>query len=633
MVTAAGSLVDERPARERQLIRFVVFGLVVLIGVSGLTARLVYLQFVRGQVYQARAEQNRTVSQSIPSTRGLIYDRNGRLLVSNDPSYAIKIRPSDLPFSRRDEVVTRLSSMLGIDAADINVTIDSNPGSRFDLVRIAQGVPVATANIIDEEHLLLPGVEVSVESRRHYTDGPLMSQIVGYTSAIDADTLKALKDQGYQPDDLIGQAGVESKYEPYLRGTYGQETVERDATGRKLQVLSTDSAAQPGDSLVLTIDTKQQQLAEKAVTWAMRRAGLKRGVMIVMNPQTGEILALVSLPTYDNNKFANGISRKDFASLLKNPDKPLLDHAINEQYPPGSTYKLVAALGVLSDGKLGPTELVQTKAFIQIGPDRFWDWNHAGFGRLDMRSGFAHSSDTFFYQMAQRLGIGRLAYWAHQLGFGAKTGIDLPGEVPGIVPDEQWKQDLFGQAIFPGEVLQAGIGQGYDTATPLQVLNAYAALANGGKLLQPQVVREIVDADGTVVRPFAPTLIRKLKVSSENLRLMRLAARQVVTSRHTYNLADVPVVIAGKTGTAEFGVKDSRGRLPFHNWFVAFVPKHGDVAKPDSELAVIGFAYDSNTVGNVATEMVKYYLQLHFNVRHDYRRFDLLRKGNFYGGN
>ncbi len=633
MVTAAGSLVDERPARERQLIRFVVFGLVVLIGVSGLTARLVYLQFVRGQVYQARAEQNRTVSQSIPSTRGLIYDRNGRLLVSNDPSYAIKIRPSDLPFSRRDEVVTRLSSMLGIDAADINVTIDSNPGSRFDLVRIAQGVPVATANIIDEEHLLLPGVEVSVESRRHYTDGPLMSQIVGYTSAIDADTLKALKDQGYQPDDLIGQAGVESKYEPYLRGTYGQETVERDATGRKLQVLSTDSAAQPGDSLVLTIDTKQQQLAEKAVTWAMRRAGLKRGVMIVMNPQTGEILALVSLPTYDNNKFANGISRKDFASLLKNPDKPLLDHAINEQYPPGSTYKLVAALGVLSDGKLGPTELVQTKAFIQIGPDRFWDWNHAGFGRLDMRSGFAHSSDTFFYQMAQRLGIGRLAYWAHQLGFGAKTGIDLPGEVPGIVPDEQWKQDLFGQAIFPGEVLQAGIGQGYDTATPLQVLNAYAALANGGKLLQPQVVREIVDADGTVVRPFAPSLIRKLKVSSENLRLMRLAARQVVTSRHTYNLADVPVVIAGKTGTAEFGVKDSRGRLPFHNWFVAFVPKHGDVAKPDSELAVIGFAYDSNTVGNVATEMVKYYLQLHFNVRHDYRRFDLLRKGNFYGGN
>ncbi len=217
---------------------------------------------------------------------------------------------------------------------------------------------------------------------------------------------------------------------------------------------------------------------------------------------------------------------------------------------------------MLTDKKLGPNELVQTKAYIQIGPDKYWDWNHAGFGRLDIRGGFAHSSDTFFYQMAQRLGITRLAYWARQLGFGAKSGIDLPGEVPGIVPDNQWKQDTFGQAIFPGEVLQAGIGQGYDTTTPLQILNAYAALANGGKLYQPQVVREVVDPDGTVVRPFAPKLIRRIKTSARNLQIMRLAARQVVTSRHTFNLADVPIVIAGKTGTAEFGVRDSKGRLP-----------------------------------------------------------------------
>ncbi len=629
----APAIVDERPTRERQLVRFLAFGIAVLIGVSGLTARLVYLQFVRGQVYQARAEQNRTVTEALPSTRGLIYDRKGRLLVTNEPSYTIKIRPADLPFSKRDEVVARLSALLGIDQADINMTIDANPGSRFDLVRVAQDVPIATANLIAEERLALPGVEVAVESKRHYTDGPLTSQIIGYTGAIDADTLKALKDQGYQPDDLIGQAGVESSYESTLRGVYGQETIERDAAGRKLQVLSTDREAQPGDSLVLTIDSKEQRLAEKAVTWAMNRANLKRGVMIVMNPQTGEILAMVSLPTYDNNKFAEGISRKDFQKLLKNPEKPLLNHAINEQFPPGSTYKLVTGLGVLADKKLGPTELVQTKAYIQIGADKFWDWNRAGFGRLDIRSGFAHSSDTFFYQMAQRLGIERLAYWAHQLGFGAKTGIDLPGEVPGIVPTNQWKQDTFGQPIFPGEVLQAGIGQGYDTTTPLQILNAYAALANGGKLYQPQVVREIVDADGTVVRPFAPKLIRKVKTSAENFKIIRLGAREVVTSGHTFNLRDLPIVIAGKTGTAEFGVRDSKGLLPFHNWFVAFVPKHKNVARPDSELAVIGFAYDSNTVGNVATEMVKYYLQMHFHVKHDYRLTYLLNKGNFYGGN
>jgi penicillin-binding protein 2 len=513
------------------------------------------------------------------------------------------------------------------------MAIDGNPGSRFDLVRIAQGVPVTTANLIAEERQALPGVEVAVESKRRYVDGPLMSQLLGYTGAIDADTLKNLKDKGYQPDDLIGRAGVESSYETTLRGTYGSETIERDASGRKLQVLSTDQESQAGDSLRLTISTKEQQLAQRAVVWAMRTAGLKRGVMIVMNPQTGEILALVSLPTYDNNMFAQGISSKQFAKLLKNPDRPLLNHAINEQFPPGSTYKLVTGLGVLSDRKLGPTERVQTKAFIQIGADRFWDWNRAGFGRLDIKMGFAHSSDTFFYQMAQRLGIQRLAFWAHQLGFGAKSGIDLPGEVSGIVPDEQWKQDTFGQAIFPGEVLQAGIGQGYDAATPLQILNAYAALANGGRLLQPQVVREVVDAEGNVVRPFKPKLIRKLKTSAANLKIMRLAARQVVVSRHTYNLADLPIAVAGKTGTAEFGVRDSHGRLPFHNWFVAFVPKHGNVAKPDSELAVIGFAYDSNTVGNTATEMVKYYLQMHYHVKHDIRRTDLLRRGNFYGGN
>lgn len=625
--------VDERPAREFQLMRFVTFGLVVLVGLSGLTARLVYLQLVSGQTYQVKADQNRTVKQAIPSTRGLIYDRNGRVLVANEPSYAIKIRPADLPFSKRDDVVARLSALLAIDAADINTTIDSNPGSRFDLVRIAQDVPVSTANLIAEEHLALPGVEVGVESKRHYVDGPLMSQILGYTGPIDADTLKVLRDQGYLSDDLIGRAGVESSYEAELRGLYGEQTVERDASGRRLQVLSTNREARPGDSLTLTIDTREQQLAEKAVEWAMQKAGLKRGVMIVMNPQTGEILALVSLPTYDNNKFAEGISRKDFQALLKDPEHPLLNHAISEQFPPGSTYKLATGLGALADKKLGPDELVPTKPYIQLGADRFWDWNRRGFGLLDIRSGFAHSSDTFFYQLAGRLGIDRLAYWARQLGFGAKTGIDLPGEAAGIVPDEKWKQDTFGQAIFPGETLQAGIGQGYDAATALQVLNAYATVANGGRLYRPQVVREIVDADGNLVRPFKPDLIRKVKTSATNLEIMRLAARQVVTSRHTYNLVDLPIVVAGKTGTAEFGVRDSQGRLPFHNWFVAFVPKHRDVAKPDSELAVIGFAYDSNTVGNTATEMVKYYLQLHFNLKVDLRRPDLLRKGNFYGGN
>lgn len=623
----------DRPSADRRILRFIAFGIVVILGISGLTARLFYLQINHVDAVAQQPAQTRTIAQAIPSTRGLIYDRAGNPLVVNDPSYAVKVRPADLPDTKRDAVVAQLATLLKMDPGDINAAIDSNPGSRFDLVRVAQGVPRATADLISEEGTQLPGVEVSVETQRRYLDGTLMSQLVGYTGPIDAKELAALKTTGYLPDDLIGKTGVEAQYESALRGTYGSETVELDAVGRKIQVLATDQQPKPGDSLQLTIDTKEQQLALKAVQWAMKEAHLKSAVMIVENPQTGEILAMVSTPTYDNNAFANGISSKAYSALIKDPNQPLLNHAIAEQFPPGSTYKLVTGLGVLADNKLGETERVQTKPFVLVGNTRFWDWNRRGFGALTILDGFGNSSDTFFYQMAQRLGITRLAYWAHQLGFGARSGIDLPGETPGIVPSEQWKQDTFGQPIQEGEVLQAGIGQGYDTATPLQVLNAYSAIANGGTLYQPQVVRQILGPDGSVVRPFTPKVIRKIKAPKADITLMRLAARRVVEIRHTYNLIDEPIVIAGKTGTAEFGVRDSKGRLPFHEWFVGFVPAHGDVSKPDSQLAVIAFAEDANTVGNVATEMVKYYLQLHYHLKVDLRLDYLLRKGNFYGGN
>ena len=376
----------------------------------------------------------------------------------------------------------------------------------------------------------------------------------------------------------------------------------------------------------------------------MRTAGLKRGVVIVMNPQTGEILAMVSLPTYDNNAFSRGISVKDYAALLANPNKPLLNHAVAAHYPPGSTYKLVTGSGALSDHKISATSLVTTRAYLQLGQTKFWDWNHRGWGPIPIKLGFAHSSDTFFYQLAGMLGIDRLAHWANQYGFGAPTGIDLPGEVAGIVPTNAWKQQALGASIFPGETYQAGIGQGYDVVTPIQLINAYAALANGGKLYQPQIVRQIIGPDGTVVRPFTPKLIRKLDVPRSVLKTMREAARNVVLVRHTYNLVDLPIVVAGKSGTAEFGLRDKQGRLPFHSWFIGFVPSHPakTVADPtgmkaidreDSNLVVLAFAYDSRTKGNVATEIVKYYLQLHFNIKHDYRNFNLLQRGNFYQSN
>jgi penicillin-binding protein 2 len=564
--------------------------------------------------------------------------------VTNVPTYVVKIRPVDLPEERRDEVVARLAALLNMDTADINAAIDGNPGSRFDLVRVASDVPETTGRLISEAGDALPGVEVVVEARRQYPDGTLVSQLLGYTGPVSADQLEELKKQGYLPDDLVGKTGLEAYYESELRGQYGTETVQRDAAGRKLQVLQKVRDAKAGDSLNLTIDVNEQKLAQKALQWGMRTAGLKRGVVIVMNPQTGEVLAMVSLPTYDNNAFSRGISSKEYAKLLANPNKPLLNHAVAAHYPPGSTYKLVTGTGALGDGKITPNTQVTTRAYLKLGQTKFWDWNHRGFGPCTIMCGFAHSSDTFFFQLAGMLGIDRLAHWAHQYGFGAPTGIDLPGEVAGIVPSNAWKEEALGASIFPGETYQAGIGQGYDVVTPIQLINAYAALANGGKLYQPQLVREVVGPDGSIVRPFTPKLIRTLKVSRSVLTTMREAARNVVLVRHTYNLVDLPIVVAGKSGTAEFGVRDRQGRLPFHSWFIGFVPKHAAktaddpnglkaIARADSNLVVLAFAYDSRTKGNVATEIVKYYLQLHFGIKHDYRNFNLLQRGNFYQSN
>jgi len=637
-------LFESRPTPSRPGSRFVIFALVIMLALGGLATRLFYLQVVSGAELSSIAQSNREVDQAIPSSRGLIFDRAGRPLVTNVPTFSVKIRPVDLPEERRDDVVARLAALLNLNVADINAAIDANPGSRFDLVRIASDVPDATARLLSEAGDALPGVEVVIEARRQYTQGPLLSQILGYTGAISPEQLADLKAQGYLPDDVVGKAGVEAYYEAQLRGVYGNETVERDATGRKLQVLETTRQAQAGDSLTLTIDVKEQQNAQKALMWGMRAAGLKRGVVIVMNPQTGEVLAMVSLPTYNDNLFATGISAADYGKLLRDKNKPLLNHAIQAHYPPGSTYKLVTGSGALTDRKITPTSLVRTRPYLTLGRTRFWEWNHRGWGSIPIRLGFAHSSDTFFFQLAGMLGIDRLAHWAHQFGCGAPTRIDLPGEVPGIVPSNAWKQAALGDQIYPGETYQAGIGQGYDVVTPIQLINAYAALANGGKLYQPQIVREIVGPDGSIVRPFAPKLIRRLDVPRSVLKVMREAARNVVLVRHTYNLVDLPIVVAGKSGTAEFGLRDSRGRLPFHSWFVAFVPKnpHKTAADPngfkaidreDAQLVVLAFAYDSRTKGNAATEIVKYYLQLHFHISHDYRNFNLLERGNFYQSN
>jgi penicillin-binding protein 2 len=642
-ITLPGAPVSSDP-RRRLAPRFLLFGLGALLAVSALGLRLFQLQVVQGATTGQTATAGLTLSTApIPVTRGLMYDRKGRLLVKNVPEFVVRIRPAELPFEDRIAVAERLSGLLDMPSYQIIERLDSHTGSTFELVRIADGIGQDAARLIAEDQALLPGVHVTTEARRRYIHGDLLAHVVGWTGTMDAGEYERLKDMGFSPDDTIGRAGLEQTFDQELRGTPGVAEVERAPNGQVVNTLSTLEEPVPGYSLQLTIDVNVQRNAERALRWAMGVIGLKRAVFIVMDPQTGEILALVSLPSYDNNAFASGISSREYKKLLDDPSRPLLNFAIAEQYPPGSTYKLVTGSGALQDREIGPTTRLRTVPYLQIGRWRYWDWNEQGFGYLDITGGFAHSSDTFFFQLAGRLGIDRLAYYAHQFGFGEPTGIDLPGEASGNVPTDAWKRRVLNQPYYPGEVYQAGIGQGYDSVTPIQLLNAYATLANGGTLYRPQLVRRVLDAEGNVVRDFRPEVIRKLDVSKSVLRTMRVAARQVVVSRHTWNLVDLPIVVAGKTGTAEFGKRDSQGRLPYHHWFAGFVPRHPRkdpsdpngyqaVRRDDADLAVLAFSYGANTLGNSATEIVKYFLQLQYGLRVDLRQRWILQRANFYGG-
>ena len=481
-----------------------------------------------------------------------------------------------------------------------------------------------------------------MSARREYlddhgaVDGTLLAHVVGYTGPINAEELDRLADEGYLPDDAIGRNGVEATFESALRGTYGSQLWERDATGRLVKSLEETQAPIAGKNLVLTLDANIQRMATDSLLWGMREANVSQGVTIVMNPQTGEILAMVSLPSYDNNAFAGGISDELYQSYLSDPNLPLRNHAISDIYPPGSTFKLATGLAALQEGVTTATQRWQTYGCYQI-PDApagecLYDWNHRGFGRLNIVEAFAISSDTFFYQMAVHLGVDKLARWAHALGFGAPSGIDLPNEASGVIASTEWAHSQGRAGVYTGELAQAGIGQNVIAVTPLQLLNAYAALANGGHLMKPMVVRGEADANGNLVREYKPQVLAEVGATDENLRLLRIGARQVITTGHAYNIRDLrlPGALSGKTGTAEFGLPDANGVLPFHSWFVAFLPS--TPGSSDSPLAVITFTYHATVIGNVSTEVVKYFLQQYFHTSQDLR-LDPVTLRQLVGGN
>jgi penicillin-binding protein 2 len=620
------------PTARASRARFIAAAVVAVLLFGLLAGRLFQLQIVESARYAAQAVAARTIEVPIRSPRGLIFDREGRPVAVNTPSWTLYARPADLPKAElaRDAVIERAGSLSGISSGTLRARLAAFRGSPYDLVPIGTDIGRDAALLIAEEHEQLPGISVGAEARREYLDdtgaknGELLAHVLGYTGPISPGELQSLAGAGYLRDDVIGRDGVEASYEKELRGTYGSELWERDASGRPVKVIKQLSDPIPGKNLMLTIDARIQRIATETLEWGLKAAGVAQGVTIVMNPQTGEILAMVSLPTYDNDKFAAGISAADYATYLNDPTKPLRNHAIADIYPPGSTFKLVTGLAALEEGVTTVTKRWPTYGCYQI-PDAprgqcLFDWNHRGFGPLSIVDAYAKSSDTFFYQMAVGLGVDRLGKWAQELGFGQKSGLRLPTEAAGTVISKAWAQTQGRAEVFTGELAQAGIGQNAIAVTPLQLLNAYAAVANGGQLMRPMIVRGETDANGKLVRAYAPEVIRELAASPADLQTMRIGTREVITTGHATNInaLRVPGALSGKTGTAEFGTPTSKGTLPFHSWFVAYLPSKAGAT--DANLAIVTFTYSAVVRGNVSLEVIKYFFQQYFNLNQDLRR-------------
>jgi penicillin-binding protein 2 len=603
------------------------------------------LQIVEGKRYQMMADRNRFRLVPTEAARGVIYDRYGRILVQNIPSFAVTIIPAYLPEDEQEEmaVFSQLSALLGIPASTATASAGTFSPRRgikemVDEVRdtapyrpltIETNVDRDTVFIIEEEHLDLPGVLIEIDPIRQYLSGDLTSHIIGYVGPIPGEQAETYADRGYDPNsDTVGLTGVELTFDEELRGSKGYKYIEVDVAGREVKAVGDPQPPLPGHNLILTIDLELQQFIEEALSRGMENVASESGVAIAMNPQTGEILSLVSLPSYDNNLFETGISPEDWAQLEEDPKKPLVNHAITGQYPPGSAFKIIPAAAALEEGVVNRRTTLTCQGTLWLPnkyfPDDpelaqpFYCWIHKygqGHGALNIVQAIAQSCDIFFYQLGggfkdfEGLGLERLSEYAGFFGLGQPTGIDLPGEASGLVPTQKWKRINYGENWSTGDTYNVSIGQGFILVTPLQLLNATAAIANGGTLYRPQIVYQVTDAEGQVIRPFAPQVIRQVPVSEENLTLVREGMRQAVEWGTARQAQLEGIEVAGKTGTAEYpGPRDEEGHLPTHAWFTAFAP----VQEPEIALVIFvaGGGEGTTTAVPIAAEILRYYFGL-----------------------
>jgi penicillin-binding protein 2 len=673
----------------RFLVVYALLGAMAVIFVT----RLLNLQILSGEKYIIQAESNRTETISIAPSRGTIYDRNGIILARNIASYNIIITPAYLPDDDGDvqRIYRELSALTGVSVnqgtvEDAKLIAPCTPGpgiaqfvdlgfsnAPYDPVKIQCNVGEQVAMTVREHAVDWPGVGVDIEPVRDYPTGSLTANIVGFLGPIPAALEQAYRALDFLPNrDKVGYAGVEYSLNDILIGTPGKRTVEVDVAGQVLRNLAPPVEPILGNNVVLTIDTRLQQAAEsilkRDIDYWNNWNGYNRitsGVVIAMNPKTGEILAMAQYPTYENNRLARIIPAYYYNQLEKDPAHPLLNLAISTEYPPGSAFKLSTATGALNEGVVTPSTTIDAPAMITLkniysptdpgSTETYYDWTYtfygetSGLGKLPFLRCIALSSDVCFYKVGggypgevnEGLDIDRLQQYAQALGYNQPTGIELPGELSGLIPDETWKRIYQGENWSTGDTYLASVGQGYVLATPLQVLLSAATIANDGRQMQPTIVHDVVDGEGNIVQPFTPRLrwnittdplIRDFTcengdctstgtmktVSSDAVEEVKTGMRMAATDprgtlNHDYSFQNYPIAVAGKTGTAEYcddvaSAKNlcHRGDWPSHGWTVAFAPYD------NPEIAILVFMYNAGEGGRVCAPTVKSVMDAYF---------------------
>ncbi len=548
--------------------RLSILGILMCCVLASLSFRLWYLQLEEGHSFRARSERNRLRLQHVPAVRGNLYDRMGRVLVNNLPSFDVVFRLKDIP--DLEQTVLELASYL-----PDGQLLSTGGMLPHDPRRPAHSGVVAARDVdwplilaVESRQHDFPGVSIETRSRRSYPMQNLAAHILGYVGEVSPRELEQAS--GYRRGDMVGKFGVEKTWDAALRGQSGTQQLEVDASGRRLRILE-EVPAQMGQSLILTIDMDLQQQVEKIL-------GEKPGAIAVLDVNSGEILALASTPSFDPGIFARGITTEEWRILHDDPLHPLTNRATQGQYPPASTFKIISAAAALEEGVVTPDMRFYCPGRLRVAGHTFHCWRQHG--SVDLRRALAVSCDVYFYQLGRRLGIQHLADYARRFGLGQPLGIGLAHEAGGVIPDPAWKQKRIGGPWYPGETISAVIGQGYATATPLQMAAATAAVANGGTVYRPHIVKQLIDARGDVVKNVTPEVVSQTGISPEHLQVITEGMTDVVHKDYgTGKRARVRQVrVAGKTGTAQ--VISGRGgrskqiarRFRDHAWFVAFAP-------------------------------------------------------------